>query len=316
MIAVNPEPDSRLPFLVRLPLGRDGVVLKVKETWPRTAKVYCHPATEWPADAQIVERVGTRSCVRRGASVDLVLDRSRENRSQFVFTRARGREAIFWQSARTVKQARPGVRVPAARAHGVPNIDVVVDHRERYAWAFRDQQAQLTRAPLAVGDYAVLAAGRVLAAVERKSLPDLVSTIVGGKMRYLLAELATVPRAAVVVEDRYSQVFALERVRPAVIADALGECQARFPAVPVVFAETRALAQEWTYRFFGAALAEALEEHDAVRRLLELPGGREVPAPDPTTAQVRAWARTHQLAVPDRGRLRPEVWEAYRRAHA
>ena len=76
MIAVNPEPDSRLPFLVRLPLGRDGVVLKVKETWPRTAKVYCHPATEWPADARIVERVGTRSCVRRGASVDLVLDLS------------------------------------------------------------------------------------------------------------------------------------------------------------------------------------------------------------------------------------------------
>jgi hypothetical protein len=39
-----------------------------------------------------------RSCVRRGAAIDLVLDRARENRSQLVFTTARGREVVFWQS--------------------------------------------------------------------------------------------------------------------------------------------------------------------------------------------------------------------------
>lgn len=315
LIARNPEPDSSLPYLVRLPLGRNGVVLKAKETWPRTSKVYCHAAAGWPVDADVIERVATRSCVRRGASVDLVLDRGRENRSQFVFTQVRGREAIFWQTGRTAKQARPGVRVPAARASGVRAMHITVDHRERYAWSFRDQQAEVTKDPLVVGDYAVRVDGRVVAAVERKSLTDLVATIVGGRMRYLLAELATLPRAAVVVEDRYSQVFALERVRPAVIADALGECQARFPAVPVVFAETRALAQEWTYRFFGAALAEAAGEQDAVRRLAALPGGAPLPAAEPTTAAVRAWARELGLAVPERGRLRPEVWEAYRRDH-
>jgi hypothetical protein len=31
---------------------------------------------------------------------------------------------------------------------------------------------------------------------------------------------------------------------------------------------------------------------------------------------VRAWARSAGLDVPDRGRLRPEVWAAYREAHA
>ena len=97
---------------MRLPLGEDGVVLKVRDTWPRTAKVYCHSAVGWPAEPEVVERVPVRSCVRRGAAIDLVLDRGRENRSQFVFAQARGRQVIFWQSARTTKQARPNVAVP------------------------------------------------------------------------------------------------------------------------------------------------------------------------------------------------------------
>ena len=44
--------------------------------------------------------------------------RSRENRSQLVFTTARGRDVVFWQSPRTRKQARPNVRTPTARAAG------------------------------------------------------------------------------------------------------------------------------------------------------------------------------------------------------
>ena len=103
VIARNPDAASSLPFLVRVPLG-DGVALKVKDTWPRTAKIYCHRADVWPDDLDIVERIPVRSCVRRGAAIDLVLDRGKEFRSQFVFTVARGREMIFWQSARTTNQ--------------------------------------------------------------------------------------------------------------------------------------------------------------------------------------------------------------------
>jgi hypothetical protein len=81
-------------------------------TWPRTTALYCHPlpAADWPEQPEIVERVPVRSCARRGAAVDLVLDRVRESRSQIVFTTARGRDAVFWQSPRTRKQARPGYR--------------------------------------------------------------------------------------------------------------------------------------------------------------------------------------------------------------
>lgn len=270
VIARNPDPDSTLPYLVRLPLGADGIALKVRDTWPRTAKVYCHRADEWPIDLDIVERVPVRSCVRRGAAIDLVLDRARENRSQFVFARARGREVIFWQSARTAKQARPAVAVPTARASGRV-LEILVDSHERYPWRFTHQQAVTRRHALVAGDYAVAVDDRIVAAVERKTLADLASTLTSGKLRYLLADLAMVPRAALVVEDRWSAVFKLEHVRPSIVAEGLAEAQVRFPSIPIVFAETRPLAQEWAYRFLGAALAHVGEDQTGAEREHQLP---------------------------------------------
>ncbi len=323
LIARNPEPGSTLPYLIRLPLGPEGIVLKARDTWPRTSKIYCHRAEAWPDDAEIVERTPTRSCTRRGAAIDLVLDRGRENRSQLVITIARGRQMIFWQSARTAKQARPAVRTPSARAQGRGDVQIVVDSHERYAWTFRDEQVTTVKRALTAGDYAVERDGAVVAAVERKSLADLVATLISGKMTYLLADLAALPRAAVVVEDRYSAVFKLDRVRPAVVADGLAECQARFPAVPIVFAETRQLAQQWAYRFLVACLDEL--DGAAEQLVADLPAAGPLPASTPRarrrrevvdddrppTAEVRAWAVAAGLPVADRGRLRPEVYAAY-----
>jgi hypothetical protein len=310
VVARNPEEGSTLPYLVRLPLPDGAVVLKVRDVWPRTAKVYCHRALGWPDEPDIVDRVPVRLCRQRGAAVDLVLERSRENRSQFVFTRARGRDVIFWQSARTTRQARPNVSLPTARSAGL-YLEVLVDTRERYPWVFGHQQATTRRQALAVGDYAVELDGLVVAAVERKSLSDLVSSIINGKLPYLLADLAALLRAAVVVEDRYSNVFKLEHTRPAMVADRLGEAAARFPTVPIVFAETRPLAQEWTYRFLGAAFAYQRESQLAAPLAARLPPAGPVPPAAPTTADVRAWARQNGLPVPDRGRIRPEVWSAF-----
>lgn len=315
VIARNPDEGSSLPFLVRLPLGAGGVVLKVRDTWPRTAKVYCHRAEAWPADAEIVERVPVRSCVRRGASIDLVLDRGRENRSQFVFAMARGREVIFWQSARTAKQARPAVSVPTARASGRV-LEIVVDSHERYPWTFSAQQATTRRQALPAGDYGVVVDGVLVASVERKSLADLVSTLTGGKLRYLMADLAAMPRAALVVEERWSSVFKLDRVRPSVVTEGLAEAQVRFPMVPIVFCETRPLAQEWAYRFLGAAV-EHHGEHAAAGRLEQsLPVAGPLAPAAPTPADVRAWAIGQELSIATKGRIRPEIMSAYRNAHA
>jgi hypothetical protein len=314
VIARNPDAASSLPYLVRLPLGEDGVVLKVRDTWPRTAKIYCHRADGWPAEPDVVERAPVRSCVRRGAAIDLVLDRYRENRSQFVFTTARGREVIFWQTARTAKQARPAVAVPTARSFGQV-LQIVVDSHERYAWTFDRQQVTTVRRALPAGDYAVLAGDTVVAAVERKSLADLVTSLTTGKLRYAIADLASLPRAAVVVEDRWSSVFKLDRVRPAVVADGLAEAQVRYPTVPIVFCENRQLAQEWTYRFLGAASAHHTIHQHAAELERQLPAAGPLAPAAPTVAEVRAWARSAGIAVPAAGRLRPDVWAAYDEAH-
>src|SRR5450755_782554 len=121
MIACNPDPESRLPYLLRVPLEGGPMVFRTSGTWPRTKALYCHPVPpdEWPDDADVVEVTPLRSCVRRGAAIDVVLDRGRENRSQIVFTKGRGRDAVFWQSPRTRKQARPNVSTPSARAAGL-----------------------------------------------------------------------------------------------------------------------------------------------------------------------------------------------------
>jgi len=317
LIAANPDPSSSLAYLLRVPLG-EGIVLRTSGTWPRTKALYCHPvpAREWPERPDIVERIPLRSCVRRGAAVDLVAARSRHNRSQLVFTVARGRDAVFWQAPRTRRQARPQVTLPTARAAGIAGLEILVDTHERYAYRFAAQQARTTARALPCGDYGIALDGTLVATVERKSLADLVSSLTSGRLRYALGELATVPRAAVVVEERYSRVFAQDRVRPAVVADGIAECQVRWPSVPIVFCETRGLAEEWTYRYLAAAHAWAATEEAAAERVGGHPlgpVGPAVPAPG-SAAAIRSWARDAGLAVPERGRVPVAVRRAWEEA--
>jgi ERCC4-type nuclease len=96
--------------------------------------------------------------------------------------------------------------------------------------------------------------------VERKSLADLTRRLIDGQLSYALADMATIPRAAVVVEDRYSRLFKLEHTNPGFVAELLAALTVRYPTVPIAFCETRPLAEEWTYRFLGAALANAQAE--------------------------------------------------------
>jgi len=318
LIARNPDSGSTLPFLLWLPLG-DGLVFRTKGTWPRTSALYCHPVpvADWPSQPDIVERVVLRACTRRGAAIDVVAGRGREQRSQIVFTRARGREMVFWQSPRTRKQARPDVRLPTARAAGIGELEILVDAHEHYPYQFTGQQVRTVRRGLSCGDYAIGHGSQLIASVERKSLPDLVSSLTSGRLRYALGELATLPRAAVVVEDRYSQIFTLDRVRPAQVADGLAELQVRWPAIPIVYCDNRKLAEEWTYRYLAAAHAWADTELPAVALI----GSGEEGAisgpmqPTPSISEVRAWARANGLVVADRGRLRPGVVEAWQDSH-
>lgn len=264
VVAHNPDPDSSLGYLLRLPLADGPMVLKAREPWPRTAAVYCHRTQGWPDEPDILEQVPVHLCQRRGVAIDLVLDRPRENRSQFVFTTLTGgREGIFWQSPRTTRKARPGIRVPTRRASGHTQLEILIDTRERYPYRFARQQATTRRQGLPAGDYGVSLDGELVAAVERKSLADLTSSLIDGNLTYQLADLARLLRAAVVVEDRYSNIFKLEHASAGFVAELLATLQIRYPTIPIIFTETRPLAEEWTYRFLGAALALAQADHDA-----------------------------------------------------
>jgi ERCC4 domain len=206
VIARNPDPASSLPYLLRLPLGQ-GLVLKARETWPRATRVYCHPAPDsWPGDAEIVEEVDVRLCRRRGPAIDLVLERRALNRSQFVFTESRGRPVIFWQTQKAARAANPGARVPRRKV--LEDFVILVDTRERYPFRFSSRNARVERLSLPAGDYAISVGNEVTAAVERKTLEDFASSLSDGTLAFQIQRLAELSRGAVVVECRYSDLFA------------------------------------------------------------------------------------------------------------
>jgi hypothetical protein len=178
LIAVNPDEDSRLPLLLRIPQPGGDLLFRTSGTWPRVKALYCYPVglDEWPDNPMIVERVPLRSCRRRGAAIDVVLDRARENRSQLVFTQGRGRDAVFWQSARTRKQARPNVRTPTARAHGIEELQIVVDAHEQVSLPIRHPKRDNRSAGAAVR--------RLRARPQRAARrPDLIPPAAGSAAR-------------------------------------------------------------------------------------------------------------------------------------
>jgi len=263
LVARNPDADSSLPYLLHLPVA-GGVSLKAREQWPSTARVYCHPLEDWPEKAEVIEEVGVRRCARRGQAIDLVLDRARNNRSQFVFTqphegRGGGRPMIFWQTARTAKRARPGQRAPGRRAAHSGRLRIAVDTRERYAYRFKNRPVDTEERALSCGDYAVLhgeveeGSERLLGVVERKRFEDFVKALVDGSLAFRMAELAAHPACAVVVEERYSALLDAPHVQKGWLCEVAARLQARYPNVPIVFCDSRKLAEDWTYRFLAAA---------------------------------------------------------------
>ena len=118
---------------------------------------------------------------------------------------------------------------------------IAVDTRERYPYRFANQQVTTERRALPGGDYAVTDDdGELVAVVERKTLADLSKTFVDGSLAFAMAELDTVDRAAIVVEDRWADVFRLEHVRPGSSPTCSPRSRSATRNVPIVFCETRA----------------------------------------------------------------------------
>lgn len=256
-IARNPDPESRLPYLIWLPI-EGGVVLKARETWPRANRVFCaQDATAWDDTADLLDDVPVLLCRRRGAAIDLVLDRPSLSRSQFVFTQARGRPAIWWQTQKTAQAANPGARIPRGRA--AEGLTVAIDTREKYGWKFAGRSVAIVHRALPAGDYAAVSDEAVVAVVERKTLENLATSLSDGGLAFQMQRLAEMPKAAIVVEGDYPDLFRTQPGRGSWLADMLGRLAVRYPEVPIVFTGSRRFAEEWAYRFLAAAVGDRLE---------------------------------------------------------
>ena len=178
LIAVNPDEDSRLPLLLRIPLAGGDLLFRTSGTWPRVKALFCYPVglDEWPADAVIVERVPLRSCRRRGAAIDVIADRARENRSQLVLHPGAGTRrgvlavAAHPQAGASEREhpdrARRWARRPASRRRRARAVRL----------PFAGQQVSTVKRALPCGDYGLDTTGQLVASVERKCLVDLVAS--------------------------------------------------------------------------------------------------------------------------------------------
>lgn len=257
---------TRLPIVLGLPLGDGELVLATRADWPVDKDLFCAELNGWPEDAVELERVPVASCRRVGASLQLVLQRAQRRRSIFVWTRKGTRTLVFWRSERSMRSTRPGVRAPTARGLDGP-LSVVIDERERYPWRFGERQVTLERRRLPVGDYAVYEGERLVAVVERKKLAEFAGAAVQGSLQLQLAELATMPRAVVVIEGRLSQLLKGDlRANPGWLLNLVAALQASYPNVPLLFAESGPLAADLAYRWLSASLRLARTHAQGVTR--------------------------------------------------
>ncbi len=170
---------------------------------------------------------------------------------------ARGRPAIWWQTQKTAQAANPGARIPRGRSTG--SLTIAVDTREKYGWKFADRAMAIERRALPAGDYAAIVGQAVVAAVERKTLENLATSLSDGSLAFQLQRLAELSKAAIVVEGDYPDLFRTQPGRGSWLADMLARLAVRYPEVPVVFAGSRKFAEEWAYRFLSAAVADHTE---------------------------------------------------------
>ena len=138
----------------------------------------------------------------------------------------------------------------------VARVTLIVDTREQEPWAFDPTLVEIERRALPAGDYSV-AGMETRVAVERKSLDDLVSTVIRDRGRFYreLRRLQEYDAACVVVEASLADLLAGRFRGAASPASVLGAVIAIIvdTGVPVFFASDRQLAcrfcQDYLLRF-------------------------------------------------------------------
>jgi ERCC4-type nuclease len=149
----------------------------------------------------------------------------------------------------------------------VPKPVLVVDTRERDGFAYTFDRfdkwfADIERATLRAGDYSIKGLEHCLA-VERKSLADLVSSVISGRIRFLAQcrSLAALERKAIVVEASLAQAksyYSDSYAHPNAVVGTLMALQERW-GIQVIWCDSPELAEE--------TVAHILSKHYTLRWL-------------------------------------------------
>lgn len=253
--------DARFPYRIAIEQGgRLLFAFRAKEAWPGSGtQVFCLRERDPPLDEVLepLEQVPVAHLARLGRKLSVTLDRAQRKRCEFLILEkplkdgSGSYEQVFFRTEAATRSHRN-----AKRAELSPRAEfaVVIDALERYPWSFPG--AAVTRRKLPVGDYALLFDERVVAVVERKTRENLLSDLSELKgLHQQLAELASYPHAALVIEAQYADFgdpAKSGRWPSAHLLRVLGELPALFPSVQCVFAGNRKLANVWSQRWFAA----------------------------------------------------------------
>lgn len=138
-----------------------------------------------------------------------------------------------------------------------------MDTREQRGWTFEPKQVRLSRRTLREGDYTVEGLeGRV--ALERKSLGDLVQTVISDWLRFRkeLIRLSGYDFAAVVVEANLLQIYEHQYESEALPASVLGRINSiqMDHGIPVLFWGDRVRAADMAHKFLLMAWRKYREQ--------------------------------------------------------
>ena len=254
---------EKFPFL--LTIQEQGRILQqflVQDSWPAEGKnIFClrpeRHTQPWRCVAQR-ERVPIKALQWRGKLLAVVLDRSLRKRCEFLFTEKRYKkgqgsyEQIFWRTQDYFRQRPARIKSSSGK---VQQIEILIDSQERYPYNFDCSR----RERLPVGDYGVQDdQGNFLALIERKTFRDFLHSL--NRINHLhmnLAELASYPGAALVVEAPYHYFLDPAKLRPHQIKPAIAdslimELFSNHRQVHLVFMENRKIAQHWCESFLKA----------------------------------------------------------------
>jgi len=150
------------------------------------------------------------------------------------------------------------------------DICILIDSREKEPFPFADISTE--RATLATGDYSVKGAEDIIA-LERKSLPDLVSCFTSGRDRFKreLHRLMAYPKRAICIEGSWSDLVNGEyrsNLHPSSAVSAVASWTARYQ-VPFQFCDNREGAELFARRFLLLAARQVIEPAEEFQKALD-----------------------------------------------